>query len=114
MSVTFSLKGIESNFETGEDCANFSNYNANTVISLLQIPLNDGRTLHGEITNLDTVIRQGFQALNNSRKDYGEDEFVDGRYTQFEITDESVRRRIKDMMTLCVKAKQLGTTVIFG
>ena len=119
MSVTFSIRGVESNFETGENWVNFANVNARTVLDLLGICVADDSDLWGEIVNLDVVIRRAMRVLNNEHRDYGTPGFEIGgdghaRLIQCEITDESVRRRIQAVLNLCVEAKRIGTTVVFG
>jgi hypothetical protein len=119
MSVTFSIRGIESNWETGENWVNFSNVNARSVIDIVGIRLEDERDIYGEITDMDGVIRRATRSLNSERYDYGTPRYESqkkgcARVIEAEVTDESMRRRIKSVLNLCVEARRLGKSVIFG
>ena len=111
MSVTFEMVGVKSNYKTGDNWINFSNHNARTVLALLG---EDPTDLYGEISNLDRVIKRAMRVLNNDKRDLSEPGVNTSGFISLEVTDESVRRRIQAVLTLCVDAKRIGTTVIYN
>ena len=129
MSVTFSLKGIRVDYESNEGWADFANGNARQIIGLLDIESDE--YLCGEIRDLSAVIHAAVRVLNANDQDHGVEGYEErpvrvshedgvvklGRGPQViygGTTDESVRRRVRQILDLCVLARREETTVVFG